>query len=100
MTETFVALGILVVIILLTLLASYNGLAQLRQQVRAAWGEMDVQLKRRYERLPDLVNLVQSVGGIHISSDFYCDRCETSGGHRVQPPATRRRRGGAQQRDS
>jgi LemA protein len=62
MTEIVVTLAILLVIVLLALMASYNGLMQLRQQVRAAWGEMDAGLKRRYELLPKLVNLVQTAG--------------------------------------
>jgi LemA protein len=66
MTETFVALGIFVVIALMALLATYNALAELRQQVRTAWGDLDRQLKKRYDLLPMLVNLVQSTGSAGV----------------------------------
>jgi len=33
----------------------YNGLVQLRQQVKNAWSQIDVQLKRRYDLIPNLV---------------------------------------------
>lgn len=62
MTEIVVTCCILFAIVLLTLLASFNGLVHLRQQVRSAWGDMDAQLKRRYELLPKLVNVVQTTG--------------------------------------
>jgi LemA protein len=62
MTETVVTLGIVLLIVLLALMASYNGLTDLRQQVRSAWGDIDSQLKRRYALLATLVNIVQSAG--------------------------------------
>jgi LemA protein len=33
----------------------YNGLVSLRQQVKNAWSQIDVQLKRRYDLIPNLV---------------------------------------------
>lgn len=38
---------------------TYNGLITLRQRVRNAWAQVDVQLKRRYKLIPNLVNTVQ-----------------------------------------
>ncbi len=37
----------------------YNGLVKLRQQVDAAWADIDVQLKRRYDLIPNLVETVK-----------------------------------------
>lgn len=52
------AVGALVVVILVVLavIAIYNGLVRLRQEVKNAWAQIDVQLKRRYDLIPNLVN--------------------------------------------
>jgi LemA protein len=39
--------------------AAYNGLVTLRQKVRNAWAQIDVQLKRRHDLIPNLVNTVK-----------------------------------------
>ena len=38
----------------------FNGLVSARNQVRAAWSDIDVQLKRRYDLVPQLVTVVQA----------------------------------------
>jgi len=48
-----VALAVLVVVL-------YNGLVRLRNDVRNAWSQIDVQLKRRHDLIP---NLIESVRG-------------------------------------
>ncbi|MDD2585020.1 MAG: LemA family protein [Syntrophomonadaceae bacterium] len=57
-------IGIIIVAALLVLLAvflisTYNSLVQLRQRVQNAWSQVDVQLKRRYDLIPNLVNAVK-----------------------------------------
>ena len=37
----------------------YNSLVGLRQKVKAAWAQIDVQLKRRYDLIPNLVETVK-----------------------------------------
>ncbi len=54
------ALIILVVLILTWVIAKYNGLVTLRNQVANGWKQIDVQLKRRHDLIP---NLVQTVKG-------------------------------------
>lgn len=46
---------ILMVGIALWVLGAYNGLVRLRNQVKNAWAQIDVQLKRRYDLIPNLV---------------------------------------------
>jgi len=48
------------VLIVIFLIASYNGLVSLRTRSEEAWSDIDVQLKRRYDLIP---NLVQTVKG-------------------------------------
>src|ERR1041385_6266488 len=49
----------LVVVAGLWLMTAYNGLVTLRQAVRNAWAQIDVQLKRRHDLIPNLVNTVK-----------------------------------------
>jgi len=51
-------LGI-VVLILVWLVVMYNGLIGLKNQVQYAWQQIDVQLKRRHDLIPNLVNAVK-----------------------------------------
>lgn len=41
------------------LVAMYNGLIRLRNRVDEAWSDIEVQLKRRYDLIPNLVNTVK-----------------------------------------
>ena len=47
-------LGIIVVVAIV-LVGMYNSLVQLRNRVKNAWAQIDVQLKRRYDLIPNLV---------------------------------------------
>lgn len=55
-------LVIVVVAVILTVL-SFNRLVRLRNQVRNAWADIDVQLKRRHDLVPQLVSAVQGYAG-------------------------------------
>ena len=48
---------VLVVLVLLVIfgIAMYNGLVRLKVQCDNAWADIDVQLKRRYDLIPNLV---------------------------------------------
>jgi LemA protein len=42
---------------------AFNGLVKLRNQVRTAWADIDVQLKRRHDLIPQLVSAVKGYAG-------------------------------------
>jgi LemA protein len=46
-------------IIILWAVVTYNGFTRLRTQKDEAWADIDVQLKRRYDLIPNLVNTVK-----------------------------------------
>ena len=56
--EIWIVLGVIAVIAIF-LVATYNRLVALRQRVREAWSDIDVQLKRRYDLIPNLVETVK-----------------------------------------
>jgi LemA protein len=56
--EIWIVLAVIAVIALF-LVATYNRLVTLRQRVREAWSDIDVQLKRRYDLIPNLVETVK-----------------------------------------
>ena len=58
MIGLFIGIGI-VVILLIAFIAIYNSLVRLRNQVKNAWAQIDVQLKRRYDLIPNLMETVK-----------------------------------------
>ncbi|MFA6383376.1 MAG: LemA family protein [Parcubacteria group bacterium] len=50
---------VIVVVIAAWLVMTYNGLITLKNRVDEAWSDIDVQLKRRYDLIPNLVNTVK-----------------------------------------
>lgn len=48
-----------IVLLAITVIGIYNGLVSGRQEVRNAWSQIDVQLKRRHDLIPNLVNTVK-----------------------------------------
>jgi len=50
---------VLVVAVALYLVVLYNGLVSLRNRIENAWAQIDVQLKRRYDLIPNLVETVK-----------------------------------------
>lgn len=50
---------VIVVVLVLLFVAAFNGLVRLRNRVDNAWAQIDVQLKRRYDLIPNLVETVK-----------------------------------------
>jgi LemA protein len=59
-----VTIAVIIIVVILVLLvvyviAQYNGLVRLKNRVDGAWAQIDVQLKRRYDLIPNLVETVK-----------------------------------------
>jgi LemA protein len=54
----WIIIGIVVILIAI-IIGAYNGLVRLRNQVKNAWAQIDVQLKRRYDLIPNLMETVK-----------------------------------------
>jgi LemA protein len=46
---------VILVVLVLWVVGMYNGLVRLRNQVKNAWSQIDVQLKRRHDLIPNLI---------------------------------------------
>jgi LemA protein len=57
-TATLIVLAVVVLVLVVSVLI-YNGLVRRRNQVDNAWSQIDVQLKRRYDLIPNLVETVK-----------------------------------------
>ena len=58
MSQLYYVIGVLV-IFGLWLAGAFNGLVRARNRVKEAWSDIDVQLKRRYDLIPNLVETVK-----------------------------------------
>ena len=58
MVWVWVVIAIVFVLIVI-IISMYNGLVRLRNQVKNAWAQIDVQLKRRYDLIPNLMETVK-----------------------------------------
>lgn len=58
MTTTYIIIGIIVILVILVI-ALYNGLVTLNNRVKEAWSDINVQLKRRYDLIPNLIETVK-----------------------------------------
>ena len=54
-----IVLVVILVILALFLITTYNRLITLRQRVKEAWSDIDIQLKRRHDLIPNLVETVK-----------------------------------------
>ncbi|VVB98275.1 LemA family protein [uncultured archaeon] len=53
------AVVVVLIVVALALIAIYNRLVQLKVRIDNAWAQIDVQLKRRYDLIPNLVETVK-----------------------------------------
>jgi LemA protein len=55
----WIILAVIVVALLIWVASSYNGLVRVRNLVQEAWRQIDVELKRRHDLIPNLVETVK-----------------------------------------
>ena len=55
----FTIIGIVAAVVAGWLIVGYNGFVTLRNRVNEAWADIDTQLKRRYDMIPNLVETVR-----------------------------------------
>jgi LemA protein len=58
-TYSFIAIAIVAAVLLFLLLKTYNGLIRMRNAVQSGWADIDVQLTRRHDLVPNLVEAVK-----------------------------------------
>ena len=65
---------VILVVLVVAVIAMYNKLVTLRQRVRNAWSQIDVQLKRRFDLIPNLQETVK--GYMEHESDVFAKIAE------------------------
>ncbi|MES2994733.1 MAG: LemA family protein [Patescibacteria group bacterium] len=58
MTILYIVLGVLALIVLWAIFA-FNGFVSLRNRAKEAWSDIEVQMKRRYDLIPNLIETVK-----------------------------------------
>lgn len=61
--------GVVVVVLVMAIVGIYNSLVRLRNRTDNAWAQVDVQLKRRYDLIPNVVETVKGYAA-HEKSTF------------------------------
>ena len=54
-----IVIAVIVVVLIIALVVLYNNFVQLRNRVDNAWSQIDVQLQRRLDLIPNLVETVK-----------------------------------------
>lgn len=91
MSSFMIGLIVLVIVLVVWAISIYNRLVQLRNQVKNAWSQIDVQLQRRYDLIPNLVetvkgymsyerNTLEAVINARNQAKAARDRVESAGG--------------------
>src|ERR1700760_3101792 len=81
-----IVLLVIVAIVVFTLIALYNGLVQLRVRADSAWSDIDVQLKRRHDLIPNLVETVKGYAA-HERGTFEAVTAARANAINAQSPA-------------
>lgn len=64
-----IVIGVIVVLLLIVVVVMYNRLVRLRNRAQNSWAQVDVQLRRRYDLIPNLVEAVKGYAA-HERSTF------------------------------
>lgn len=59
MIPTLIALGVCVLVLLVYVIGTYNRMVNLRELIENAWSNIDTELKRRHDLIPNLVSTVK-----------------------------------------
>jgi LemA protein len=63
MTPLWIAIGVLILLPVVYVIAIYNQLVNLNYLIQNAWSNIDTELKRRYDLIPNLVETVRGYAG-------------------------------------
>lgn len=59
MLPAIIIIGCVILLPLIWVIVNYNRMARVRQHIAESWSDIDVELKRRYDLIPNLVNTVK-----------------------------------------
>ncbi len=59
MTIILIIILVIIALLFITIVGTFNGLVKLKNRAKEAWADIDVQLQRRYDLIPNLVETVK-----------------------------------------
>ncbi|MGC9048855.1 MAG: LemA family protein [Patescibacteria group bacterium] len=68
-SQIFLVIFAILVLLVLWIIGTYNRLVKFRNRAKEAWADIDVQLKRRYDLIPNLIEIVKGYA-IHEKEVF------------------------------
>jgi LemA protein len=69
----YILIGVLVLVVLYAV-SAFNGFVTRKNRTEEAWADIEVQLKRRYDLIPNLVNAVKGYGITSTSGSLQNDQ--------------------------
>jgi LemA protein len=72
---TYIIIGIIVALVLWVIF-TYNGLVSFRNRGLEAWADIDVQLKRRYDLIPNLISTVKGAANFEAGGGTTAEKAE------------------------
>jgi LemA protein len=85
-----IVLIVIAVLLALYVIVTYNGLVRLRNRIQNAWAQIDVQLRRRYDLIPNLVETVKGYAA-HEKGTFEAVTAARANAINAQGPADQAR---------
>ncbi len=85
MTGLLIVLAVVALVVVFAVF-SYNGLVRLKNRVENAWAQIDVQLRRRYDLIPNLVETVKGYAA-HERETLEAVTAARTAGMNAQGPA-------------
>ena len=67
MSSLYIILAAIVVVVVWIIFA-YNGFVKLVTRAKEAWADIDVQLKRRYDLIPNLIEAVKGMSSTSVNA--------------------------------
>ena len=89
MGPLLIVIGVVFFLPIVYVVLTYNTLVALRNHIRDAWGNIDTELKRRYDLIPNLVATKKGMRHMKKTSSIVSLNCARNAWPAGEPPSSR-----------